>query len=73
MSVATRSEQPQNDGSSPTQRQSEQWEIVMEDIPDVPGGISKPTLSSLVTGDTPDEFGTGGESKRDSFPILANL
>ncbi len=73
LSVATRSEQPQNDGSSPTQRQSEQWEIVMEDIPDVPGGISKPTLSSLVTGDTPDEFGTGGESKRDSFPILANL
>jgi hypothetical protein len=65
LSVATRSEQPQHDANSPPQRPSEQWEIVMDDIPDVPGGIS------MLTGDAPDEFGTGGGSKRDSFPILA--
>jgi hypothetical protein len=65
LSVATRSEQPQDNANSPPQRPSEQWEIVMEDITDIPGGISMPT------GDAPDEFGTGGGSKRDSFPILA--
>lgn len=61
LSVATRSEQPQDDANSPPQRPSEQWEIVMEDVPDVPGGFSKTT----------DEFGTGGGSERDSFPNLA--
>ncbi len=73
LSVATRSEQPQHDGNTLPQRPSEQWELIMEDIPDVPGGISKPTLSSLrsVAGDAPDEFGAGGESKRDTSPILA--
>jgi hypothetical protein len=65
LSVATRSEQPKDDANFPPQRPSEQWEIVMEDIPDIPGGISIPT------GDAPDEFGTGGGSKRESFPILA--
>lgn len=60
LSVATRSEQPQDDANSPPQRPSEQWEIVREDIPDIPGGISMPT------GDAPDEFGTGGESKPSS-------
>ena len=68
LSVATRSERPQDDANSPPQRPSEQWEIVMDDIPliipDVPGSISMPT------GDAPDEFGTGGGSKRDFFPIL---
>ena len=59
LSVATRSEQPRDDANTFPQRPSEQWEIVKEDIPDVPGDISIPT------GDAPDEFGTGGESKRD--------
>jgi len=73
LSVATRSEQPHDDGHSPPQRPSEQWEIVMEDIPEILGGSPQPTLSSLrsVAGNAPDEFGTGGGSKRDSFPILA--
>lgn len=65
LSVATRSEQPHHDTNSPPQRPSEQWEVVMEDIPDLPGGFSNPTGD-----DAPDEFGTGGGSKRDSFPIL---
>jgi hypothetical protein len=65
LSVATRSEQPRDDANISPQRPSEQWELVMEDIPDVPGGLFKPTE------DAPDEFGTGGVSKRDSFPISA--
>jgi hypothetical protein len=73
LSVAMRSEQPQDDGESPPQRPSEQWEIVMEDIPELPGRSPQPTLSSLrsAAGNAPDEFGTGSGSKRDSFPILA--
>jgi hypothetical protein len=73
LSVATRSEQPQDHGISPPQRPSEQWEVVMEDIPELPGGLSQPTLSSLrtVSENTADEFGTGGSSKGGSFPILA--
>ncbi|KAF8500245.1 hypothetical protein F5888DRAFT_1368497 [Russula emetica] len=70
LSVATRSEQPQDDANSPPQRPSEQWEIVMEDIPHIPGGISMPT------GDAPDEFGTGGGSKpssvSSSLRVIAN-
>jgi hypothetical protein len=65
LSVATRSELPQDDANSPPQRPSEQWEVVMEDFLDIPGGISMPT------GDAPDEFGTGGGSKRDSSPTPA--
>ena len=73
LSVATRSEQPQDYGGSPPQRPSEQWEIVMEDIPELPGGITQPTLSSLrsAASNEPDEFGTGGGSKREYFLILA--
>jgi hypothetical protein len=73
LSVATRSELPQDRGISPPQRPSEQWEIVMEDIPELPGGLSQPTLSSLrtVSENASDEFGTGGGSKGDSFSILA--
>jgi hypothetical protein len=69
LSVATRSEQPQD------QRPSEQWEIVTEDIPGLPGGFTQPTLSSLcaVSENAPDEFGTGGSSKGDFIPILAIL
>jgi hypothetical protein len=69
LSVATRSELPQDDGESPPQRPSEQWEIIMEDT----RGSPQPTLSSLrsVAGNAPDEFGTGGGSKGDSFSIQA--
>ncbi|KAI0246185.1 hypothetical protein BJV78DRAFT_1257097 [Lactifluus subvellereus] len=78
LSVATRSEQSrdvdnvQDDRSSilsrlDSQRPSEQWEVVMEDIPELPE-TSRGTLSSLrsVTGNAPDEFGTGGGSKSSS-------
>lgn len=74
LSVATRSEQPQDDTSSissrlDSQRPSEQWEVVMEDIPELPEASSRGTISSLrsVAGNAPDEFGTGGESKCESF------
>ncbi|KAH9000912.1 hypothetical protein EDB86DRAFT_2801654 [Lactarius hatsudake] len=41
-------------------RPSDQWEVVMEDIPEVPETVSRTTLSSLrsVTTNAPDEFGT---------------
>jgi hypothetical protein len=67
LSVATRSENVQDDMDS--QRPSEQWEVVMEDIPELPENSSRGTLSSLrsVTGNAPDEFGTGGGSKCGSF------
>ena len=73
LSIATRSEQPQDFGGSPPQRPSQQWEIVMEDIPELPGGIPQSTLSSIrsVASNEPDEFGTGGGSKRKYFAILA--
>ena len=73
LSVATRSEQPQVYAGSPPQRPSEQWEIVMEDIPELPGGMPQSTLSSIrsVASNEPDEFGTGDGSKREHFSILA--
>lgn len=45
-------------------RPSSQWEVVMEDILEVPEP-SRTTVSSLrsVTSNPPDEFGTGGGSK----------
>lgn len=63
LSVATRSEQPGDDKDS--KRPSEQWELLMEDILELPEGSSRQTLSSLrsVSGTAPDEFGTGGGSK----------
>ncbi|KAH9038540.1 hypothetical protein EDB85DRAFT_2189308 [Lactarius pseudohatsudake] len=50
-------------------RPSDQWEVVMEDIPEVPETVSRTTLSSLrsVTTNAPDEFGTGGGSKSSSM------
>ncbi|KAH9032721.1 hypothetical protein EDB84DRAFT_1270552 [Lactarius hengduanensis] len=41
-------------------RPSDQWEVVMEDIPEVPETVSRTTLSSLrsITTNAPDEFGT---------------
>ncbi len=70
LSVATRSEHPQDGRDSfssrlDSQRPSEQWEFVMEDIPELPEGSSRATLSSLrsAADNTPDEFGTGGGSK----------
>ncbi|KAH9059583.1 hypothetical protein EDB87DRAFT_1810012 [Lactarius vividus] len=50
-------------------RPSDQWEVVMEDIPEVPETVSRTTLSSLrsVTSNAPDEFGTGGGSKSSSM------
>jgi hypothetical protein len=64
LSVATRSEQPEDDkdlqgdkSRLDTQRSSEQWEVVMEDIPELPENSSRGT----------DEFGTGGGSKCESF------
>ena len=72
LSVAARSEQFQDDSDSitsrlDTQRPSEQWEIVMEDILELPEGSSRATLSSLRgAGNTTDEFGTGGGSGRQS-------
>jgi hypothetical protein len=79
LSVAARSEQHRYDGDSvssklDSQRPSEQWEVVMEDIPELPEGSSRATLSSLrgVAGNTPDEFGTGGGSKcQSSHPLTA--
>jgi hypothetical protein len=58
LSVAARSEQPGDDGGSvssrlDSQRPSEQWEVVMEDIPEEANAL--------------DEFGTGGGSKSESF------
>jgi hypothetical protein len=85
LSVAARSEQPQDDRNSVTsgldsQRPSEQWEVVMEDILELPEGSSRATLSSLRgAGNNPDdsEFGTGSGSGCQSFilniPILAGL
>ena len=69
LSVAARSEQLQDDNDSITsrldsQRPSEQWEVVMEDILELPEGSSRATLSSLRgAGNTSDEFGTGGGSR----------
>jgi hypothetical protein len=64
LSVATRSEQPEDDkdlqgdtSRLDTQRSSEQWEVVMEDIPELPENSCRGT----------DEFGTGGGSKCGSF------
>jgi hypothetical protein len=79
LSVAARSEQFQDVRDSvsskvDSQRPSEQWEVVMEDIPELPEGTSRATLSSLrsVAGNTPDEFGTGGGSKcQFSHPRIA--
>jgi len=81
LSVAARSEQPQDDKDSITsrldsQRPSEQWEVVMEDILELPEGSSRGTLSSLRgAGNNPDEFGTGSGSGCQSpvlnIPILA--
>lgn len=73
LSVATRSEQPLVFAGSPPQRPSEQWEIVMEDIPELPGGMPQSTLSSIrsVASNEPDEFGTGAGSKREHLSILA--
>ncbi|KAH9962229.1 hypothetical protein BC827DRAFT_1199781 [Russula dissimulans] len=67
LSVATRSEQLRDDKDS--KRPSEQWELLMEDIPELPEGSSRQTLSSLrsVSGTAPDEFGTGGGSKSSSM------
>ena len=50
-------------------RPSDQWEVVMEDVPEVPEPASRTTLSSLrsVTSNAPDEFGTGGESKCECY------
>ena len=45
----------------------------MEDIPELPEGSSRATLSSLrsAADNTPDEFGTGGGSKcQPSHPFL---
>jgi hypothetical protein len=55
-------------------RPSDQWEVVMEDIPEVPEPASRTTLSSLrsVTSNALDEFGTGGGSKCESV-IASNL
>ena len=77
LSVAARSEQPQDNRGSvssrlDSQRPSDQWELVMEDIPELPEGNSRATLSShrSVAGNTPDEFGTGGGSKCQSSHLL---
>ena len=52
-------------------RPSSQWEVVMEDILEVPEP-SRTTVSSLrsVTSNPPDEFGTGGGSKCESVVAL---
>ncbi|KAI9507268.1 hypothetical protein F5148DRAFT_141366 [Russula earlei] len=67
LSVATRSEQARHDSDS--QRPSEQWELLMEDIPESPEGSSRHTLRSLrnASSTIPDEFGTGGGSKSSSM------
>ena len=54
-----------------SKRPSDQWEVVMEDIQEVPEP-SRTTLSSLrsVTSNAPDEFGTGGGSKCESTTAL---
>ena len=63
----------QDEESSPLdlKRPSDQWEVVMEDILEVPEP-SRTTLSSLrsVTSNAPDEFGTGGGSKCESVVAL---
>ena len=58
------------DSQDGLKRPSDQWEIVMEDIPEVPEP-SRTTLSSLrsVASNAPDEFGTGGGSKCE--PVIA--
>lgn len=74
LSVATRSEQHQDDSGSvsyrlDSQRPSEQWEVVMEDIAELPEGSSRGEVSSLRSDsrNPPDEFGTGGGSKCECF------
>ncbi|KAI0305294.1 hypothetical protein B0F90DRAFT_1184110 [Multifurca ochricompacta] len=77
LSDPSSSEQPdddndvQDDLASPLdlKRPSEQWEVVMEDIQELPESSSRATLSSLrsLTSNAPDEFGAGGGSKSSSM------
>ena len=57
-----------------SKRPSSQWEVVMEDILEMPEP-SRTTLSSLrsVTSSVPDEFGTGGGSKCESAVVLTTI
>ncbi|KAI9462775.1 hypothetical protein BJY52DRAFT_109763 [Lactarius psammicola] len=65
LSVAIHTDSQDEESSTlDLKRPSDQWEVVMEDIPELPE-TSRTTLSSLrsVTSNAPDEFGTGGGSK----------
>ncbi|KAH9985637.1 hypothetical protein BJV74DRAFT_846602 [Russula compacta] len=79
LSVATRSKQHQDDKGSvssrlDSQRPSDQWEVIMEDIPELPEGSSRSAGSSLrsVSRNAPDEFGTGASSVSSSLRAIAN-
>ncbi|KAI9444162.1 hypothetical protein H4582DRAFT_1846529 [Lactarius indigo] len=70
LSVAIHTDSQEEESSTlDLKRPSDQWEVVMEDIPEVPETVSRTTLSSLrsVTSNAPDEFGTGGGSKSSSM------
>ena len=72
LSVAIHTDNQDEESSTlDLKRPSDQWEVVMEDIPEVPE-TSRTTLSSLrsVTSNAPDEFGTGGGSKCESAIAL---
>ncbi|SRR5882762_3235377 len=73
LSVAVRSEN-QDEATLGSKRPSDQWEVVVEDILEVPEIASHGTLSSLrsVTNNALDEFGTGGGSKCEFSVIVLN-
>jgi hypothetical protein len=66
--VAVHTDDEEESSTLNSKRPSSQWEVVMEDILEVPEP-SRTTLSSLrsVTSTVPDEFGTGGGSKCESI------
>jgi hypothetical protein len=72
--VAVHIDSDEESNTLDSKRPSSQWEIVMEDILEVPEP-SRSTLSSLrsVTSSVPDEFGTGGGSKCESVVVLTKI
>jgi hypothetical protein len=65
--IAVHTDDDEESSTLNSKRPSSQWELVMEDIMEVPEP-SRTTISSLrsVTSNAPDEFGTGGGSKCES-------